>query len=305
MALVRPPDDANRRKPAPERRPSPSTLVPLSPKPAVAPPASPPPPTPEPAGAVDFAVTADELTLRPLAPDEPLLHSEEPLSPELALVSPELAVEARAELPERPWEAFQRLPQAKTLRVERIERTAPVRRPAPTLPARRPARRRIRRPELPLSWLVTAGLAVFLVVTGALPANDAPTLLPKQAAKPKAAKPTAAKPTPRRAGAPPLVAGAIYVEGNRMRLRVSDGGRRLRGTTGALPCAAGGVSFATAIGRDGSFRGTVRGIRQRGATGSVLGRFGPRTTASGVVRVRHRACDSGPVLFVAGIQRPR
>ena len=298
MALVRPPDDANRRKPALERRPSGSPLVPLSPKPAVTPPAS--QSTPEPAGAVDFAVTADELTLRPLAPDEPLLQPQEPLSPELALVSPELAVEARAELPERPWEAFERLPQAKTLRVERIERTAPVRRPAPSLPARRPARRRIRRPELPLSWLVTAGLAVFLVVTGALPANDAPTLLPKQAAKPKAAKPA-----PRRAGAAPLVAGAIYVEGNRMRLRVSDGGRRLRGTTGALPCAAGGVSFSTPIGRDGSFRGSVRGMRQRGATGSVLGRFGPRTTASGVVRVRHLACDSGPVLFVAGLQRPR
>ena len=69
MALVRPPDDANRRKPALERRPSGSTLVPLSPKPAVAPPASPPPPEREPVGAVDFAVTADELTLRPLAPD--------------------------------------------------------------------------------------------------------------------------------------------------------------------------------------------------------------------------------------------
>jgi hypothetical protein len=218
-----------------------------------------------------------------------------PLSPELALVSPELAEEARAQLPERPWEKFTQLPEAKRLRVETAP---PVRRPAPVLPQRRPApppRRRL--PRVPVSTFVLIGLAVFMTITGALPARDAPTLLP---APPKA-KPTA----PRAARPAPLVAGAVYAEGDRLRLRVDRGGRRLTGTTGALPCAARGVSFRAAVARDGSFRGTVKGSRREGGTGSVIGRFGPRTTASGVIRVRRAACDSGPVLFVAGIPRGR
>jgi hypothetical protein len=229
--------------------------------------------------------------LKPLSPELAL----KPLSPELALVSPELAEEARAQLPERPWEKFTQLPEAKRLRVET---TPPVRRPTRAVPQRRPAPApRRRRPRVPASTLVLIGLTAFMAVTGALPARDAPTLLPT----PPKAKPAPARTAP--AARLPLVAGAVYAEGDRLRLRVDRGGRRLTGTTGALPCAARGVSFRATVARDGSFRGAVKAVRPGRGTGSVLGRFGPRTTASGVIRVRHAACDSGPVLFVAGIPR--
>jgi hypothetical protein len=228
--------------------------------------------------------------LKPLSPE-----LAKPLSPELALVSPELAEEARAQLPERPWEKFTQLPEAKRLRVET---TPPVRRPARAVPQRRPAPApRRRRPRVPVSTFVLIGLTAFMAVTGVLPARDAPTLLPA---------PTKAKPAPERttpAARARLVAGAVYAEGDRLRLRVDRGGRRLTGTTGALPCAARGVSFRARVARDGSFRGAVRAVRPGRGTGSVLGRFGPRTTASGVIRIRQAACDSGPVLFVAGTRR--
>jgi hypothetical protein len=120
---------------------------------------------------------------------------------------------------------------------------------------------------------------------------------------------TAAKPKPKpkrkatRPAPPPLVAGAVYAEGDRILLRVGANGRRLSGTTGALPCAARGAAFQANVAKDGSFRGTVRGGRPP-VTGTVLGRFGPRTTVSGIIRVRRPSCDSGPVLFVAGSPRP-
>jgi hypothetical protein len=154
----------------------------------------------------------------------------------------------------------------------------------------------VQRPRIRTSTFVLMALAAFVAVTGVLPARDAPTVV----SPPPTGKATPPK-APRKAP-PPLVAGAVYAEGDRLRLRVGENGRRLNGTTGTVPCAPGGVAFQARVARDGSFRGTLRGQRVP-ATGTVLGRFGPRTTASGILRVRRPACDSGPVLFVAGIPR--
>ncbi len=231
----------------------------------------------------------------------------EPVSPELALVSPELAEEARAELPELELTVERPAPLPAAARL-RVERPRPVRTPPPTpqerryvpgerVPPRSRPRDRQQRRRIPTSTFVLLALGVFVAVTSALPARDAPTLL----APPPKAKARPAKP---RTAPPPLVAGAVYAEGDRLRLRVGGNGRRLSGTTGALPCAPAGVSFRAAVARDGSFRGTVRGRHDR-LTGTVLGRFGPRTAASGVIRVRRPECDSGPVLFVAGIPTRR
>ena len=287
----------------PEPAPTPQELRPLSPQENVRTQQERSPQQERPRQQQQVAPRPAPLGLKPVGgprqqPEPP------PLSPELALVSPELAEEARANLPEPPWKELEPVPAAKRLRVET---PPPARRPAPASRERRhvpgervPPRRtlRIQRPRIPASTFVFLALAAFMAVTGILPARDAPTLL-TPAPKAKAAK---SKPRAARAAASPLVAGAVYAEGDRLQLRVGEKGRRLSGTTGPLPCASGGVSFRAAVTRDGSFRGTIRG-RVSSATGTVLGRFGPRTTASGILRVRLPDCDSGPVLFVAGVKR--
>jgi hypothetical protein len=280
----------------PEPAPTPQELRPPSPQEHLPPQEQPPPQ----AQAAPRPVVP--VGLKPIGRPRP--EPTQPLSPELALVSPELAEEARASLPEPPWKELAPVLAAKRLLVDT---PAPDRRPAPASRERRhvpgervPPRRRpqLQLPRIPASTMVFVAIAAFMAVTGILPARDAPTLL-TPAPKAKAAKP---KPRASRQAASPLVAGAVYAEGDRLRLRVGENGRRLTGTTGPLPCAAGGVAFRAAVARDGSFRGTVRG-RVSSATGTVLGRFGPRTTASGIMRVRLPDCDSGPVLFVAGVKR--
>jgi hypothetical protein len=99
----------------------------------------------------------------------------EPISPELALVSPELAAEARSALPDRPWEAFA---------PPRPPVPAPVESPAlrrAELPAAAaaepPAAERPRRRLVTPSRLVTAAAVGLLVVTGFLPPRNAPRLV--------------------------------------------------------------------------------------------------------------------------------
>jgi hypothetical protein len=96
----------------------------------------------------------------------------EPLSPELALVDPELGARARASLPERPWPA--------------PPRRRPVAAPAPTAaPAPAPSEHAYPRRAYPLWARVTA--ALWLVVIGiliggaAIPhAQDRPRVVPPE-----------------------------------------------------------------------------------------------------------------------------
>jgi hypothetical protein len=101
-----------------------------------------------------------------------------PISPELVLVCPELASRARAELPDRPWEAFlPRLP----LRAPWTVPPAPFR-PAPVQPAARQP------PAIERSWAgrvaslfpaVVLGGFVAVIIAGSLPwVGERPTLGP-------------------------------------------------------------------------------------------------------------------------------
>ena len=94
----------------------------------------------------------------------------EPVSPELALVSPELAAQARAALPDRPWEAF-----APPIRATGGIVRLPGPRPAPVV------QRTHRRAEQMLAFFPVILLAAFiaLLIVGSLPGmTDRPTLVP-------------------------------------------------------------------------------------------------------------------------------
>jgi hypothetical protein len=132
----------------------------------------------------------------------------EPISPELALVSPELAAEARRTLPDRPWEAF--APPRPAAPVEQpVLRLAPlpVAVPEPA-PAERP-RRRVVTP----SRVVTAALLGLLVVTGFLPPRNAPRLV-------------AADPVPVAAAAPATPPTFAAVPPEQLECTVGSGGQR-------------------------------------------------------------------------------
>lgn len=122
----------------------------------------------------------------------------EPISPELALVSPELAAIARAGLPDRPWEAFLPPPAPAGDPVGdpvgdlvgdealRLRPPATAQRPSPPLepvadPLPGTARRRSRRPRVPVGLLLLAAFAGLVVAGSVLPVRDAPTLGPPPA----------------------------------------------------------------------------------------------------------------------------
>jgi len=113
----------------------------------------------------------------------------EPISPELALVSPELAAEARRALSDRPWEAFAPPRPAPPARVEppALRLAAPPLATAEPPPAERP-RRRVVTP----SRVMTAAVVGLLIVTGLLPPRNAPRLVaePLPAAAVAATPPT-------------------------------------------------------------------------------------------------------------------
>lgn len=127
----------------------------------------------------------------------------EPISPELALVSPELAAIARAGLPDRPWEAF----------FQPVAEVAPLRPPAAVVPVVvAPTQSRVapaepegaprRRPRIPVGLLLLVAFAGLLVAGSVLPVRDAPTLGPPPARANGLTTPTAPPATP--APVPPV-----------------------------------------------------------------------------------------------------
>lgn len=129
----------------------------------------------------------------------------DPISPELALVSPDLAQRARAELPDRPWEAF--LP-AGPVTVLRLSMPVALVRPAPEVVVQPgPVRRRRRRRRVPVGGVVLAAFAALLIAGSVLPPRDAPTLSPLSA---KASVPGSTSPTQTTAPTPtPPAAPAV------------------------------------------------------------------------------------------------
>jgi hypothetical protein len=110
---------------------------------------------------------------------EPLVA--EPISPELALVSPELAAIARAGLPDRPWEAFfEPVAEVTPLRPPAVVSSLAVVRPAVAAPAEPPSASR-RRPRIPVGLLLLAAFVGLVVAGSVLPVRDAPTLGPPPA----------------------------------------------------------------------------------------------------------------------------
>lgn len=140
----------------------------------------------------------------------------EPISPELVLVSPELAAIARAGLPDRPWEAF--LPAADPAgdEVARIrppattQRPSPAAEPVPEAEAVASRRATRRRPRVPVGLILLAAFAGLVIAGSVLPVRDAPTLGPPPArANGLSTAPvtpaTSQEPTVRPAPAPPTI----------------------------------------------------------------------------------------------------
>ena len=99
----------------------------------------------------------------------------EPLTPELCLVSPDLAAAARAALPDRPWERFAP-PQPRIA-------AAPLKTLQQTVAKSAADSGRSLEPARPRRRIVTGGrlatvlAAAFLVVTALLPPRHAPRLV--------------------------------------------------------------------------------------------------------------------------------
>lgn len=99
----------------------------------------------------------------------------EPLSPELCLVSPDLAAAARAALPDRPWERFAPpRPRIEAVPPRTLQQTVAK---SATDPDRLLEPARPRRRIVTGGRLATALAAVFLVVTALLPPRHAPRLV--------------------------------------------------------------------------------------------------------------------------------
>jgi hypothetical protein len=249
----------------------------------------------------------------------------EPLSPELVLVSPQLRLKALNALPDRPWEAF--LPPSR-------EEPSPVRaaagsretRPAAPVRDAHPARRPRRRPLrgiLPVAVALVAGFALAKLLPGpseprpvqragrsAAVAAEAPsstraTSVPTRT-HPAAAKPTAATQAHRasartgRAKTLLAVPRGGYVFGRSGRFQVSADGQRVRLFQTRLSCARR-VVVAT-IPLHGGARFSYGGRLRRGkhfVALEIAGRFLDRRRVRGYVRAHSANCDSGKSRFLA------
>ena len=256
----------------------------------------------------------------------------EPLSPELALVSPELAVAARAALADRPWEAF--LPLAAEV--------APLRPPAGVPDSsvavaeadvdavavgsvsHAPSRHR---PRVPIGLVLLAAFVGLLVAGSVLPVRDAPTLgpplaqagtTPATAPKPAAVAPAPAiviapgrDPAPplatvparaRVSTAPPQPAVQMYaMASGKGFLRIDAGRRSIVELRAILPCAGTvnvrDISFAA----NGAFH-----VRRHVGFGARLpvtiqGHAVGERVARGTIRVTGGTCRGVGLGFVARV----
>ena len=194
------------------------------------------------------------------------MHGHRPgdtLSPELALVCPELAARARAALPARPWETF--APPQPRLRL--VAAAPPAPQPDVVVPV-------IAAEHSSARWrprggtVVLALVAVALVVTGLLPARDAPRLRDDA---------PAAAPSP---------GGATFL------VEEGDEPDDLVPPTQCLPA---GATLGTPLAADGTFALVLPiGDAEIELAGEV-----ENGRVRGSYRVRSPGCDSGSVPFEA------
>lgn len=221
-----------------------------------------------------------------------------PLSPELALVSEELATLARALLPDEPWESFLPTTTPSPGRAPvAVAGTAPLSRERHALEA--PARAREPRSGLPVGRVVSAlGLVAVggALLIGSLPiVPDAPTLgsLASTPQAPSGGGPAAAPAAP--SPAPLPVPGGGYV-GAVVRFAVADDGRELRRILAVTGCSPTIALTQTSLHSDATFG--ARG--ERGKTvAAIVGRFVGERLARGELRIRGGRCGARRVPFVA------
>lgn len=248
----------------------------------------------------------------------------EPLSPELALVSPELGAAARAALADRPWEAF--LPPAGEVVPLRPPAGVPESSVAATEPdadavavgsvSHAPGRQR---PRVPIGLVLLAAFVGLLVAGSVLPVRDAPTLGPPLAqagtpplAAPKA-EPATVLPAPAAVVAHPVApararvsttprqpAVRLYAMANgKGFLRVDARRRSIVELHAILPCAGTvtvrNISFAA--------NGGFQVLRHVGLGGrlpvAVQGRAIAKQAARGTIRVIGGTCRGVGLGFVA------
>lgn len=244
------------------------------------------------------------------------LH-DEPISPELVLVSPELAAVARAALPDRPWEQF--LPPPALVRPPAV--VVPLRVSLPTEArdqatthrptTHRPTMKR-RRPRVPIGLVLLLAFAGLVVAGSVLPARDEPTLgpLPARASRVATAPSAPAEQrippdtplVPRRDLNPPRPQPAARVEAPKPsggyifrggHLRVDARTHTILALHTSIRCAGQVTLRGIAIASDGSFsaRRTVRGrVRLRVRIEGAFARAG--TKVRGTIVATGKGCGS-------------
>ena len=208
----------------------------------------------------------------------------EPITPELALVSPELSASARAALPDRPWEMFlpggpvEMLPLSPALRAPRSETRLES--------ADAPPSGRRRRVRVPLAPLVLLGFVGLVAAGSILPPRDAPSLSQARAGT------SPRQPT----GAP--ASGYAFTNGKGF-LHIDGGGRSIVELQAVLPCAGTVVLRSIAVAPDGLFHAQQQVGLDAPVSVEVDGTVDSPATVSGSVRVTEGPCR-GSVLRFAG-----
>jgi hypothetical protein len=245
---------------------------------------------------------------------------DEPISPELALVSPELSALARAGLSDRPWESF--LPAGGVVDLVPLEFVLAPR--GDIAPVDHVARRSRRR-RVPVGPIVLAGFVGLVAVGSVLPTRDAPSLAPPQAhagnpsPAPDPAPPTATsppistdrEPPPLPATSPtspvpplgppeatsPTPRGYVFTNGKGF-LQVDAAGRTILQLQAVVPCAGTIQLNSIAVGPDGSFHVRRRAARGKGLPLDISGTVASPTRVHGSIRVVRGACRNVGLRFV-------
>lgn len=221
----------------------------------------------------DLSLAGAESIAGSLPPDP-----RESISPEVALVFPELAQEARGQLPDRPWEALlgSRRPSSSPAQQARAGSRASV--------------RRLVRGVLPAFILLSgllAGLRVYGLGNGSGP----------QASASKPGAPATSRKRKREA-TPSLLPSAGFVVSPRGSLLTDRSGRRIRMFVLPLRCGPGDLVIRniSLSGRSFRFSGKVPG---RAITINVTGRVLDARHVRGVASAVGATCSSREIRYSA------